>query len=118
MDKRNRMHSAINAATMNTPLEMPFNKPIRSPWRLTANNCAPTLRPAQLFHDNAYFTTLLSSPRQLVPAAHIGDPLFIPCDHYFRSFGNLGAILAARRYGAAGALLRINHLAGAAGADQ
>src|SRR5579859_8020855 len=83
IDKRNRMTRAINAATTNTPLEIPLNK----------------------FITLSLWGRSLPVPGQLVPAAHIRDSFFIPRDHHFGPFGNGAAVVVAGSNRAARALL-------------
>src|SRR5258708_14661417 len=100
------MTRAINAATTNTPLEIPFNKFINSLLsRAYWAGRGPAPRSSSLF------------VRQIVPSLHVGDAFLIPCNHYFGPLGNGSAAVVTRSNRAARALLRKDHLAGAALAD-
>src|ERR1041385_8928276 len=55
---------------------------------------------------------------QFVPRPHVGDAALVARDDDLGALGDLRAVLAARRRGAAVAVLRKNNLADAVGADR
>ena len=61
---------------------------------------------------------ILRAARQIFPAAHVGDALLIPLDHYFGALRYGRPIVRARAGNVAHALLREDHLASPAFADR